>query len=112
MTDERTRVKKMLVEIIKKVLKEDYIKLVKLVNEGAIEIHWELNPPDFPTVVCCTFRHKNKPLFSFSLTPELKDNLADYFCNSFSQRINTIHEKTTARVKENVSKTIKNLNLK
>ena len=106
---EEVRLKIMLVNIIKTVLKEDYNKIIELVKNGTIKTEWNIYPTNYPSSVSCTFRHNNIPLWSFSLTPELKENLADYFSKSISQRINTLYEQTITRVKEDVSNHIKTI---
>jgi len=108
---EETRLKIMLVKIIETVLSDDYHKVVKLIQNGKIKTEWLIHPTDCPTFVSCTFWHNNIPLWSFSLAPELKNNLADYFSKSVSQRINTLYEKTTVTVKKDVSNLIKTIKI-
>ena len=106
---EELRLKIMLAKIIETVLNDDYRKVVELVQNGTIKTEWIIYPTDYPTIVSCTFWHNNIPLWSFSLAPELKDNLADYFSKSFSQRINTLYKKTMIKVKEDISNKLKTI---
>jgi hypothetical protein len=106
---EEIRLKIMLVKIIKTVLKDDYHKIVELVQNNTIKTKWLIHPTDYPTFVSCTFWHNNIPLWSFSLAPELRNNLADYFSKSFSQRINTLYEETMINVKKDISNKLKTI---
>jgi len=110
-SSEEIRLKIMLVKIIEIVLSDDYHRVVNLIQNDTIQSEWKIYPPDYPSIVSCTFRYKNIPLWTFSIAPELKENLADYFSKSFSQRINTLYEETMIRVKKDISNKIKTIKL-
>jgi hypothetical protein len=107
--NEELRLKLMLVKIIETVLSNDYHKVVELVQNGTLKSDWVIYPIDYPNIVACTFWHKNSPLWSFSLAPELKNTLADYFSKSLSQRINTEYKQTIVEVKKDILKQLKQL---
>ena len=110
--DEETRLKLMLIGIIQRTFGRHYERFLELVKQSIITAHWNVQPKGYPSIVTCTFAHGDTPLFTFSLAPELKPTLADYFSKSFSQRINTEHEQTLIDAQTNIFTILKSITRK